>query len=77
MSFDDKCYELAVYFAPKASPARLNYLAQVIQDAIENETAPHAHICQQCDKVLEAECECDEPDKMGWCSANCRAAFDL
>ena len=77
MSYDAKCDELARYFAPKAGEERIKYLAQVIQDAIENETQPHNHVCQQCEKVIESDCECDNPDRMGWCSSNCRAAFDL
>jgi hypothetical protein len=76
-AFDEKCYELAQYFMPKASEERVKHLAQVIQDTIENETQPHNHVCQQCDKVLEVDCECENPDRLDWCSSNCREAFDL
>lgn len=35
MSFDEKCYELAEYFFPTADEAKLNEIAQSIQDAVE------------------------------------------
>jgi len=37
----------------------------------------HFHICQQCDNLVTAHCVCAEPEKILWCSSNCRAAFDL
>jgi hypothetical protein len=77
MSYDPKCEELALYFAPKAKGERLKYLSQLIQDTIEQETGPHAHECQQCGKVMEDDCDCDNPDRMTWCSSSCREAFDL
>jgi len=75
--FDEKCYELAKYFAPKASEERLKCLAQMVQDTIEQETGPHTHECQQCGKVMETDCECDNPDRGSWCSSSCREAYDL
>lgn len=38
---------------------------------------PHDHICQQCSNVCKRDCECSEPRIAYWCSARCKAAFDL
>jgi hypothetical protein len=38
---------------------------------------PHSHTCQQCEKVVIADCDCDKPEKNVWCSMTCKAAFDL
>lgn len=35
--YDTRCYDLALYFLPNATPERISELAQVIQDAIEDE----------------------------------------
>ena len=43
----------------------------------EPEEGMHSHTCQQCDRVVIPECECDEPEKAVWCSSRCREAFDL
>ena len=79
MSYDVKCHELAVWFLPKDRPNAAKELAQEIQDVIENYLTGlvHNHTCQQCEKLITADCECDKPGRMGWCSSNCRAAFDL
>jgi hypothetical protein len=37
----------------------------------------HNHECQQCERLVVRNCHCKEPEKMTWCSSNCRAAFDL
>jgi hypothetical protein len=41
------------------------------------EPEPHVHTCQQCDKVVTADCTCTRGQYMTWCSSNCRAAYDL
>lgn len=58
MSFDTKCYELAEYFLSDGAPE--NYkreLAQVIQDAIENELHSHER---------EHDDTCYGPDRDEW-----------
>jgi len=75
--YDEKCEELARYFLPKAKQHDVQRLAQSIQDTIEDLTGTHVHTCQQCEKIVGDECDCDDPDRADWCSANCRAAFDL
>lgn len=38
----------------------------------------HDHTCQQCGKLIVRDCECDKGDTVNmWCSANCKAAYDL
>jgi hypothetical protein len=37
----------------------------------------HGHECQQCGKIITAVCVCEKPNRLDWCSSNCRAAFDL
>jgi hypothetical protein len=78
MSYDAQCEELAKYFGVKGKHTAK--LAQGIQDYIEQYIECdiiHDHTCQQCDKVLKAGCDCEDGPGMEWCSANCRAAFDL
>jgi len=84
VSYDTKCEELARSFlgdAPKHTSKDTEVLAQTIQDTIEQWLAerfePHMHTCQQCDKVVIDDCICDRGPYMIWCSALCRAAYDL
>ena len=84
MSYDAKCYELSRAFLadePKSDTEvnriklaiRIQY---VIEETLE-ELCHHAHTCQQCEKLLNEDCDCGRPDVNVWCSSNCRAAFDL
>jgi hypothetical protein len=82
--YDSQCGELARYFLAdtpvKYGDDHIPLLAQAIQDAIENymEDIRHDHTCQQCDKVVIADCDCAKGNTtMTWCSSNCRAAYDL
>lgn len=61
MGFDTKSFELAEHFLPDGATHQLNYLAQEIQDAVENglDTLP----CKRCG---EYPCRCiplDERDR--------------
>lgn len=59
-----------------AFPELVTYIRKAADYALLDEE--HTHRCQQCDKVIRTDCHCDEgPNTMEWCSANCRAAFDL
>ena len=50
----------------------------IARDTLGLHGEPHSHTCQQCDSVVTDECECNHPSRgMYWCSANCKAAFDL
>jgi hypothetical protein len=52
--------------------------AAALEPCIEEDREPHAHTCQQCGKVVTPECDCEKGDTVNvWCSANCKAAFDL
>jgi hypothetical protein len=83
MSYDAKCEELATYFLSDVKSGDTLELAQTIQDAVEDyisglEPVRHNHTCQQCDKVVTADCYCEKGNTyMTWCSSNCRAAYDL
>ena len=50
----------------------------IARDTLGLHGEPHSHTCQQCDSVVVDNCECNHPSRgMYWCSANCKAAFDL
>ena len=50
----------------------------IAHDALGLHGEPHSHTCQQCDKIVKRDCECNFPRfGMYWCSTNCMAAFDL
>jgi len=50
----------------------------IARDALGLHGEPHSHTCQQCDKIVKRDCECNFPRfGMYWCSTNCMAAFDL
>ena len=86
MAYDEQCFWLAGYFLVDYRNMKKKHqeaLAQVIQNAVEDYIQqdsglePHTHTCQQCDSVVVEDCECGERHKNMWCSANCKAAFDL
>lgn len=56
MSYDEKCFELAVHFLPKEKPEEWHYVAQVIQDAIEEEL----HSCKFCHRYFDDIEDVDE-----------------
>lgn len=44
----------------------------------DSEPKAHFHTCQQCDRVVGGECYCKEGNTTNvWCSARCKAAYDL
>jgi hypothetical protein len=59
MTHDTKCYELAEYFLPHDSKREVSYMAQKIQDAIE-ETL---HECRYCHRYFDFE-EMDDVERI-------------
>jgi hypothetical protein len=47
-------------------------------DEEEPKEGMHHHTCQQCGKVVTRNCDCEHGDTTNvWCSARCKAAYDL
>jgi hypothetical protein len=59
--------------------ARMLAAAQELlsSDLIDEDEDWHVHRCTQCDRVMDAKCWCDHPNRDGTCSSRCQAAADL